>query len=88
MSTLQPGTVANYSGSLAEGIENAFAGELLAVKGVALPDVGVQERRILFCAIAQGVLEYLAANPDGLQVELTSSTASGIPDGGTVQVEI
>ncbi len=84
--TLHAGTVANFSGSLAEQIENAFASELNAVKGVPLPDTGVQERRILMCAIAQGVLEYLAANPDGLQVNLTFS--HGAPDGGTVQLEV
>jgi hypothetical protein len=86
--TLHAGTVANFAGSLAEQIETAFASELLAVKGVPLPDVGIPERRILFCAIAQGLLEYLAADPDGLQVLLTSSGGAGIPDGGTVQLQV
>jgi hypothetical protein len=85
MSTLAAGTVADFEGSLAERIEDAFAGELYAVKGTQLPETGVQERRILFCAIAQGVLAFLAANPAGLQLALTPS--GGTASGGTVEVQ-
>ncbi|HEY2160874.1 MAG TPA: hypothetical protein VGH24_06165 [Solirubrobacteraceae bacterium] len=84
--TLHAGTVANFSGSLAEQIETAFASELLAVKGVSLPDYAKQERRILFCAIAQGVLKYMAANPDAFEVQLTFTGSD--PTGGDVQLQV
>lgn len=82
---LHAGTVASFSGSLAEQIEKAFASELLAVKGVPLPDMGKQERRILLCAIAQGVLQYMAANPEAFEVKLTFG-GGGAATGGTVEL--
>jgi hypothetical protein len=85
MTRLTAGTVANFGGSLAERIEDAFAGELYAVKKLQLPEAGKQERRILFCAIAQALLAYLAANPEGLQVALSES--EGFYTGGTVDVQ-
>jgi hypothetical protein len=61
--TLTAGTVARFNpGSLAEAIESAFAAELRASKGQALPDIQVEDRRLLFAAIAQGVLHYLGRN--------------------------
>jgi hypothetical protein len=85
MTRLTAGTVANFEGSLAERIEDAFAGELYAVKKLQLPAAGKQERRILFCAIAQAMLAYLAANPEGLQVALSES--EGLYTGGEVDVQ-
>jgi hypothetical protein len=86
MTTLTAGTVANFEGSLAESIEDAFAGELYAVKQLQLPQAGKQERRILFCAIAQAMLAYLAANPEGLQVALSENEGL-FTGGGTVDVQ-
>jgi hypothetical protein len=83
--TLPAGTVGDFTGSLAEQIEAAFAGELYAVKQARLPDAGKAERRILFCAIAQATLAFLAANPGGLELELTFT--SGLATGGTVAVQ-
>lgn len=51
-----------YSDSLAEAIENAFKMEWMAAKGETLPEAGASERRILFAAIAQGLLDYLKDN--------------------------
>jgi hypothetical protein len=83
--TLPAGTVDDFTGSLAEQIEAAFAGELYAVKQARLPDAGKAERRILFCAIAQATLAFLAANPGGLELDLTFT--SGFASGGTVAVQ-
>lgn len=68
--TLYAGSVASFTGSMAEAIETAFAAELLALKGTTLSSSSVEERRMLFCAIAQGVLGYLAANEASLTVTI------------------
>jgi hypothetical protein len=68
--TLQPGTGAAYAGSLGEAIEAAFAGELYALRATALPETGAEDRRVLFSAIAQGVLQYLSRHRLDLVVEL------------------
>jgi hypothetical protein len=49
----------SFKDSLAESIENALKLEWLAVKGELLPEAGKADRRILFAAIAQGLLDYL-----------------------------
>jgi hypothetical protein len=59
---LKAGHVADFSGSLAEAIENAMKAEWQAVKGSPMPDTDPQDRRILFVAIAQGLLSYLNAH--------------------------
>src|SRR5262249_32094343 len=66
--TLRAGTVQHFGGSMAQAIEQAFAAELLALKGTPLPDSSRDERRMLFAAIAQGVLSYLDAHQADLQI--------------------
>jgi hypothetical protein len=79
--TLHAGTVTQFGGSMAEAIETAFAAELWALKGATLPDSSAEERHMLFCAIAQGVLGYLKANEADLQVTIDfSSTDTGHVD--------
>ena len=75
--TLYAGTVSDFQNSLAEAIEEAFASELFALKGATLPDSSAQERHMLFCAIAQGVLGYLHANQDQLTVTVDLGSGDG-----------
>jgi hypothetical protein len=63
---LKAGTVANFGGSLAEAMDNAMKSEWQAVKGVALPTQGQEDRRLLFAAIAQGIFVFLKAHEDEL----------------------
>jgi hypothetical protein len=80
---LKPGTATQIHGSLAEDIECAFAAELYALKQKELPETGQQEMRMLFAAIAQAVLSYLAANPSQLAVTVGTGMTQQT---GTVQV--
>lgn len=75
---LKCGTVDNFASSLAAYLEQAMQNEWQAVKGESLPTSGpgVEDRRILFAAIAQGVLKFLADHVD----DLVTSDNSG--DGG------
>jgi len=60
MAKLKAGTVADFNNSLAAEIETAMKAEWLAVKGFPLPSPkGEEDRRILFVAIARGLLKFL-----------------------------
>jgi hypothetical protein len=63
---LKAGSVADFGGSLAEAMDNAMKTEWQAVKGVALPSQGQDDRRLLFAAIAQGIFVFLKAHEDEL----------------------
>jgi hypothetical protein len=77
MSPLRAGTVAAYEGSLGEAIEAAFAAELFAQRGTTLPEVGKDDRRLLFASIAQGVLQYLSRHQSELLVPLPPVLGGG-----------
>ncbi|OWQ45440.1 hypothetical protein CDL60_19515 [Roseateles noduli] len=67
---LKAGQAGDFAGSLADYIDRAMQAEWQAVKHEALPsgadDVGVEDRRILFAAVAQGVLAFLRDNRQNL----------------------
>jgi len=62
MAELKAGHVASIGNSMAEAIEQAMQEEYLIVTGTPLPFVGQEDRRLLFVAIARGVLQYLKAH--------------------------
>jgi hypothetical protein len=49
--------------SLAQAIDNEFVAALQAVKGIAPPADGADDRKLLFLAIARGILRYLQDRP-------------------------
>jgi hypothetical protein len=59
---LKAGTVDDFASSLASYIDKAMQNEWQSQKGELLPDQGqgADDRRILFAAIAQGVMKFLA----------------------------
>jgi hypothetical protein len=60
MAKLKAGTVADFSGSLAAEMEAAMKAEWISVKGEPLPSpTGEEDRKIMFVAIARGLLKYL-----------------------------
>lgn len=77
---LKAGHVADFGSSLAEAIENAMKTEWLNVKGEPMPDTDPEDRRILFVAIAQGVLGYLNAHPDDVLNTIEVDTGAGTSD--------
>lgn len=56
---LKAGTIADFSGSMAEAMEQAFEAAWQAAKGAPLPGAGKDDRRLLLSAIAQGVVKHL-----------------------------
>ena len=51
--------MAPFEGSMAQAIEEAFEDEWTAVKKTPMVQQGLEDRRILFAAIARGVLKHL-----------------------------
>jgi hypothetical protein len=52
------------AGELTEAMLRALEREWQRAKGAALPAAGVEDRRLLFAAVARGLLEYLDAHQD------------------------
>jgi hypothetical protein len=71
---LRAGTLADFANSMAAYMERAMQNEWQAVKGYALPaSIGAQDRRILFAAVAQGVLKYLLDHTNDLTTTQVSA---------------
>ena len=69
---LKPGSVADFASSMAAAIEDAMKAEWQAVKGVPLPAQGEEDRRLLFVAVARGVLTYLKAHQNEVLTAITT----------------
>ncbi|MEO0069423.1 MAG: hypothetical protein ABIK18_01340 [candidate division WOR-3 bacterium] len=54
-----------------EAIEAAFKSEWQVVKGTPLPEAGSEDRRLLFAAIARGILEYLKDHEEEILKSIT-----------------
>ncbi len=71
-----------YAGSMAEAIEDAFKKEWVNVKGGSAPSTeSNRELKLLFVAIAQGVVKHLTENPESFKVK---TVVSGESVGGSV----
>jgi len=51
-------------GELTEAMLQALGREWQQAKGAPLPAAGVEDRRLLFAAVARGLLEYLDSHQD------------------------
>jgi hypothetical protein len=74
-SQLYGGTLGDFDSSdnMAKEIENAFAA-MRAAAGIteALPTgINAQDMRIMFLAIARGVIQHMANNPNAFQVQVS-----------------
>jgi hypothetical protein len=71
MAALKPGTSSDFSDSMAEAIEKAMDKEYQAVKGTALPSDGSDDRKILWAAISNGILNYLKKHQNEILTSIT-----------------
>ena len=69
--SLKAGTTDDFPNSMAAAMENAFQQEWLKVMGTALPEVGQEWRRMIFAAIAQGVVRHLVDNREAFEIGVT-----------------
>jgi len=56
---------------LTDAIQAAFAQEWQAIKGGSPPSMGTEDRRLLFAAVARGLLQYLEDHEDELMTRIT-----------------
>jgi hypothetical protein len=61
---LTAGTIGSFSGSMAEAIETAFNNTWPYAMGNQPVPAANNQTRLLYVAIAQGVIDYLAAHPE------------------------
>lgn len=61
-------------GSMAEAIEEEMKTLYAKMKGKPMPEVGEEDRRLLFTAISRGVLKYLKAHEKDLISTITIRT--------------
>lgn len=73
---LKAGTLANWSDSMAALMDQAFALEWQAVKGVPLPGTNRQDMQILLSAIAQGIVKHLDAKQSSFIINGADTTES------------
>ena len=59
---LKAGTLADFDNSMAEDMEDALKVLWLEKTGQALSSTGQDDRRLMFIAIAQGVVKHLKDN--------------------------
>ena len=59
MVNYKPGTMTNFSGSMAQAIETEYEAIWNSLKEEPLPNEGREDRRMLFVAIARGVMKHL-----------------------------
>lgn len=84
---LHAGSHEQFDGTLGAAIERALAGELQGVKQKALPDMGKDDRRMLFNAIAQGVVDYLRAHESDFKIVLTNKPSNAPNLAATLQIQ-
>ncbi len=84
---IKAGTVADFSNSMAEAMEDALKAEYLALKGEALSDQGLEDRRMLLVAIAQGITRYLKSNLDAWQISVETTLVDTDDAEGTGTVD-
>jgi hypothetical protein len=88
---LTPGTVKNWTdGTLAAAIDEAFVDEWGKAKNVRLPSAGQDDRRLLFVAIARGILQFLNDNEDALITRIRLQYDPSVPaaDFSVLQLEL
>lgn len=82
---IKAGTVSDFNNSMAAAMEAALKLEYQAVKGEAMPGMGEADRRMLLCAIAQGVVRYLKDNLDAFEISTEVTQVTGEPDAPLMQ---
>jgi hypothetical protein len=60
-----------------KSMEAAMEKEWQAIKGVPMPAVGMDDRRLLFAAIARGILEYIKNHENEIFKSIKIQDSSG-----------
>ncbi|ULQ53239.1 hypothetical protein [Flavihumibacter fluvii] len=66
---LKPGTISDFDSSMAKSMEEAFLAEWKNAMGDADAPEPNNQMRLLFVAIAQGLVKHLHENPDAFRID-------------------
>lgn len=83
---LKPGTISDFSHSMAQAMEDAFHAHWTPIMGDRPIPIDSRHLRLLFVAIAQGVVAHLQAHPEAFQVEVDLPDAGGTADGEVTEI--
>ena len=83
---LKAGSKTDYAASMASAMEDAFMNEWHNFMNGADAPAMNDQMRLMFVAIAQGVVNHLKANHDAFKVT-TTQTSSGIYKGTVTSIE-
>jgi hypothetical protein len=72
--TKDPSAVGGYDNSMAEAIEQAFLDEWRFVMKGQPPPKQTDQMRLLFVAVARGVIAHLAAHPEAFKYGFSTSS--------------
>jgi hypothetical protein len=83
---LKAGTLDDFDDSMAKAMEHAFETIWLEQKGCALSEASRDDRRMLFAAVAQGVVKHLQTTASAtfqvdVTVEHTGSSSTSVGEG-------
>ncbi len=86
---LKAGTTSNYDDSMAQAIERAFRREWPSVmKEMDLPATTSPDLKLLFVAIAQGVVAYLKTHQSSFEVGVTVYSSQSHSHSASATVDI
>jgi hypothetical protein len=71
--------------SMTKAIEDAMAHVFEKVKGTPIPEVGKEDRRLLYVAISRGILQYLTDHQETMR---TTLAISGVPRTGPIDLNV
>lgn len=71
MPLLAAGTHTHYNDSMAQAIENAFLAEWPNIMTGQPAPIASEQMRLLFMAIAQGVVQHLVKHPEAFAITFT-----------------
>jgi len=84
---LKAGTLENISGSMAEVMEQVFRDALPSVVPGADANKGEAERRLIFVAVAQGVVRHLQEHHNAFKVEVELPGGRGTANGEVKEIQ-
>lgn len=70
---LKAGTISDLSNSMAQAMEDAFVAAWPNVMGEQELPANRQQMRLMFVAVAQGVVQHLKDNPNAFKVQVSLS---------------
>ncbi len=66
---LKPGTILDYENSMAQSMEEAFLAEWPKAMGDAEAPKPNNQMRLMFVAVAQGIVKHLHQNPGAFHID-------------------